>query len=201
MSCDSNKPIVLYRGTTYSEVFRWGIAPFVYKTASAAPALTPLTLTVTGHGAPNGWSVALTDFSTFTDLNASDWPPAPSDYFQATVTDANTLVFNEVDAARLGSFTAAGLVAYMTPVDLTGASASFKVYPFPATTTTPTALFTVAATLDNTAKTITVALSAANTALLVGQQYSYTLVATDASSNVTLLDQGFITPKTLGLGT
>lgn len=202
-NCNSNNTINIYRGTTYSQVYRWGIEPFIYKTISAVPSLTPLTMTVTAHGVPPGWSVAVTDLNTFpSGINASEWPPCSDDYFAATVVDTNTLAFNDVDAARLGSYSAgSGSIGFLTPVNLTGATATFSIYPYPAVTTPPVAALTVNATLDNTGKTITVALTAANTTALTGQKYSYVLVATDSSSNVTVLDQGLIVPQALGTGT
>lgn len=197
--CDSN--IQITQGTTYSQTWRWGVQPIVYKPVSAVVAETPLTVTVTAHGVPDGWPVALTELGGFSKgVNARQWPPTGDDFWQASVVDANTLMFNFLDAARFGTYTSGGLIGYYTPTNLAGSTAAFAVYPYPATDDPPVAVLTIAAVLDNTAKTITATLSPANTALLTAPQYTFVASVTDGSGAVTVLETGLIDTKALGAG-
>lgn len=197
-NCNPTIPLCPFRGATFNEVFQWAVEPLIYKTISAVPALTPLTLTATAHGVPSGWSVALTDFDCA--VNAQNWPPnLRSDFYRATAIDANTLVLNDVDGARSQITETTGTLAYLTPVDLTGGSAVFNIYPYPSTTTSPTPLLGITATLDNTAKTISISISAVQTATLTSTEYSYALIYTDASANVTILSTGTLEPQTIGV--
>lgn len=195
--CDSN--IQITQGATYSQTWRWGVQPIVYKAITAAVALTPLTVTVIAHGVPNGWPVALTDVQTFPKgVNAKQWPPTGDDFKQATVVDVNTLAFNSIDGARLGTYDSGGMIGYYTPTNLAGATAAFAVYPYPAIADPPVAVLTVSAVLDNTAKTITATLTPANTALLTAAQYTFVTSVTDAGAAVTVLETGLIDTKALG---
>src|SRR6185312_10219966 len=117
------------KGTTYILPYRYGSEPIVYKPITAKVSDTPLRLTVPGHGLTDGWPVALTDTG-WPQLSAKTWPPCATDNLRATVVDADTIEFNTIDAKRLtGDYAAGGVLAYLTPVSLAGASASFDVYP------------------------------------------------------------------------
>jgi hypothetical protein len=145
----------------------------------------------------NGWSVALNDFAAPLDpLNSDQWTPDCDDFVQATVVDSGTLAFNKVDAAKLGAYTTGGTVAYYTPVSLAGVTGVFNVYTSPAATSGPqTPFLSVAAVLDNTAKTITATLTPAQTATLTDPSYTFAMIVTDAGGNVTVLAEGSLSVK------
>ena len=190
MSC---KPLRIAQGTTYTQVFRWGVEPLVYKPVSAMVSLTPLTLTATAHGLPANWSVAFANLG-FDELKADEWPPDADDFYEATTVDVDTVSFNEIDAGRLtGTYAAGASLVYMTPAPLAGATASFTVYD-----ASGTLVLTVAAVLDDTAKTISVTISDTQTAALDVGSYTYALTATDSGGIVTLLGTGDIDLFKLG---
>ncbi|GAA0721374.1 hypothetical protein [Dokdonella soli] len=211
MSACTNAPLSVGQGTTFTRVYRWSAPPLIYKPVTAVPSLTPLTLTVTAHGVPNGWPVALTALGGLAALNASNWPPAPSDYLTATVVDTNTLAFTDVDASRVGTYTSGGTIAYLTPVPLTGVTGTLTILqpqgppftltpPFPPALPTP--ILTIAAVVTPAAQTISIMLTAAQTQALASGQYTYTLEVTDSTGAVTLLDQGqllIFTPGVTGI--
>jgi hypothetical protein len=182
MSCTNQLRIA--QGTTFVRPFRWGTEPFVYKAISAKVTGTPLTFTVTGHGLPPNWSVAFANVG-YTELaidGDGTKPPDADDFYEATTVDADTVAFNGIDAGRLtGAYTAGGSLVYMTPVSLAG-SASFTVYD-----AAGTLVLTVAAVLNDTTKTITVTLTAVQTAALAVGSYTYALTATSVSNEVTQL--------------
>lgn len=190
MTC--TKALRIAQGTTYTQVFRWGVEPLVYKPVSALVSLTPLTLTATAHGLPANWSVAFANLG-FDELKADEWPPDADDFYEATTVDVDTVSFNEIDAGRLtGTYAAGASLAYMTPAPLAGASASFTVYD-----ASGTLVLTVAAVLDDTAKTISVTISDTQTAALDVGSYTYALTATSGGV-VTLLGTGDIDLFQLG---
>lgn len=186
----------VYQNATYTLTYRWWTNPIVYKAVTAAPALSPLTLTVTGHGLTDGWPVGINDLAPpLNTINSPDWPPYNYELVPATVIDANTLAFNSIDAALLGNYTSGGTIGYYTPVDLSAVTGVFNIYTYPGVT--PLVPFlTVAATIAGT--TITISLSPAQTLTLVNTQYTYTLVVTDGGGNVTILDQGILYVKVPG---
>lgn len=201
-NCTSPGQISLYQGATYSQTWRWGAAPLVYKSITAVTVQTPLTVTVLAHGVPDGWSVALADLVGLEPLNASQWPPATTDFHSASLIDANTLAFRDIDGNRSGTYSTGGVIAYFTPISLIGASAVFNVYTYPPSSVTglQTPILTANAVVVDAAKTITVTLTSANTATLTASQYSYALVITDASGNVTVLDSGIVATLPIGIG-
>lgn len=182
-----SKPIPLAQGVSLPLTFRWATPPLVYGSISAKLSDTPLAFTVTSHGAPAAWSVAILDTG-FDDIQPDDFPPDEDDFYEATATDANTLTFNELDASRFtGTYAAGGSIAYYTPVDLSGASAELILYDY-----SGTAVLTITATLDNSAKTISAAITAAQSAALDAGTYTYACQATDADDVVFTLDEGEI---------
>jgi hypothetical protein len=197
MTCNSTGPICITRGVSYAESFRYSAQPLVYKTIAAVVEETPLTLTVTAHGVINGWSVAFTDMGGLECLNAKEWPPCADDFHSATVTDVNTLVFNDIDAARLGTYTDGGQIAYYTPVDLASATAQLTVYAFPPTSAAPSPVLTIAGTVDNTAKTVSYALSASQTLGLTGNRYTFAFLLTLSDGSVVILDRGEYEPVSI----
>jgi hypothetical protein len=171
-------------GTTVRFVYRWGAAPLIYVPVTVS-SLTPLQFTATAHGIPDGWSVAIADLASIPQLIAKSWPPTSCDYRQVRVVDANTIEFNTIDAARInGAMAATGKVAYETPTNLASMTGTFTVDGF-VTPFTPV--------FDNTAKTITITISALQSATLTaGQSLSFELLVVDSGLAVTQLDFGQI---------
>jgi hypothetical protein len=178
------------QGTTYIQLYGWGGDPIVYKAVSALVRLIPLTLTVPGHGVPDGYSVAFTNF--MSGLTADEWPPDDDDFYQATAVDADTLAFNSVDGSRFGTYATGGIVAYYTPLSLIGATGTITVkLDGVIVLSTPLAL-------NDATKRITATLTPAQTAALAVGNYTYFVEVVDSGAAVTMLDEGAFTIFTPG---
>lgn len=186
--------LTIQRGSTFSQVMRWGTDPMVYKPISAVVSLAPLRLTVTAHGLPDGWPVAISDIVGMVEANAKHAPPRRGDYVKVKVIDINTLEFNGINATGFAPYVSGGNIQYKTPVDLTGYSANleFRAYPdltLPALFMMSTANARIV--LDNTAKTITLTALAADTIPLVLTNATFDLEMTSAAGVKTKICSGF----------
>lgn len=187
--------LTIVRGSTFQRVLRWGSQPLIYKAVTAVPNTAPLRLTATGHGAPNGWPVAIMNLGGMTEANSLNTPPKMSDYLKTTFIDANTLEFNSINAAAFSPYTSGGQIQYLTPVDLTGYTAKMEFRTRADLSLTPL-LSLVSPTniaLDNTAKTITVTIAAAVTKDLVLNNATFDLELVSPGGVVTKLLSGTAT--------
>jgi hypothetical protein len=165
MACGT-QDITIIKGKTFSRVLRWGALPLVYKAITAITKAGNPVITSTSHGLVNGWPVAIAGIVGMTELNAVGDPPGGADYRQATYVDANTISLNAVNAAGYGTYVSGGYLQYYTPVNLSGFTARLQIRPTLTSTGTPLVSLTEldGIDLDNTAKTITWTLDAADTA-------------------------------------
>lgn len=181
------------KGKTFARVLRWESAPIVYKPISNITQTAPAVVTATGHGIPNGWRVAITCVKGMTQINAATEPPKDKDYHTATVLTADTVEFNDINAACFKPYVSGGYLQYNTPVDLAGYSARMSIKD----KVGGTELFRLDTTntrilLDNTAKTITLTISATDTAALTFKKGVFDLEMESAGGVVTLLLSGDI---------
>lgn len=121
------KDLTIQQGKTFALVLRWETEPIVYKAITAITLTAPARLTVTDHGAPDGWRVAVVSVKGMTEINAANTPPRSTDYTPVTVLDADTVELNEVNAAGFHAYTSGGYLQYNTPVDLTGYTARMAI--------------------------------------------------------------------------
>lgn len=128
MSCEENSTdLCLVRGKTFSMTFRWAAEPYVYKSITGIANTAPVSLTVPGHGMPDGWQFAVSAAEGLTSLNALYDPPVEEDYHTGTVVDADTIEINSVNGMLLDTYTSGGAIQYLTPVDLAGMSARMQI--------------------------------------------------------------------------
>lgn len=176
--------IKIQQGSTFEWVVRWQSRDSVFATITAITKAAPPLITATAHGIPDGWKGAFTNVRGMTELNAENDPPdLTDDYYEFDVTDANTLSPKGVDATGFGTYTSGGIIRYFEPVDLDGYTARMHIRQSLAATTTLLELTTANAriALDNTVKTITLSISATDTAALdfTAGVYSLELVSGD----------------------
>lgn len=186
--------LTIIKGKTFARVLRWEAPPIVYKAITAIQQSAPVRLTVTGHGVPDGWRVAVTCVKGMTQINADNEPPKTKDYHVATVVDANTIEFNDINAACYKPYVSGGYLQYNTPVDLAGFTARMSVKD----KVGGTELFRLDTgngriTINNTAKTIDLTISATDTAALTFKKGVYDLEMVSSGGVVTLLLSGDIT--------
>lgn len=122
------KDIEFIRGSTYALTIRWETPPVKYIEITAISQTAPVRITAPNHGAPDGARGLVTAAGGMREINA----PEPNkvtddDYHQITVIDANTVEFNDVNAASFRAYTSGGYLQYNTPKDVTGFSARMSV--------------------------------------------------------------------------
>jgi len=164
----------IVKGKTLAQVIRWETKPVVRKPITAIDLTTGAPrIEASGHGCPNGWRGFVFGVKGTKELNVDDPDSvASSDYHEVTVIDANHIEFNEINAANFTNYQAGGFFAYNSPKDLTGYSARVKIKDsiggsvLLSTEAADSPKNLITATVDNTAKTITISISAATTAAI-----------------------------------
>jgi hypothetical protein len=185
----------ILKGDTFSPVIRWEKPPYVYKAISAVLARAPLRLTVAGHGLRSDWRAAIVSMLGMTQANAAATPPADEDYRTVTVVDDDTVEFNAVNAAGFSNYTSGGFLQYFTPADMAGYTARMQVKDrvggavLLSLTTENGGI-----ALDNTNHTITLLLTAAQTAAITWKKgvYDLEMVSPDVVPIVTKLYTGMV---------
>lgn len=185
--------LTIHQGKTFQRVVRWEAPPLIYRPISAITQSAPVEITAATHGVPNGWRVAVTAAGGMDEINASSIPPKASDFHKATVIDANTIQLNEVVSSEYDPYTSGGSLVYWTPVTLTGVTARMTIKNRPGGSVLHTMVSPTDIAIDNTNKTISLSISATNTATFAKGSYVYDLEAQESNGVVTLLLAGSIT--------
>lgn len=190
----TTKHLTITKGDTFSAVRRWDDGTFTYKAITAITKAAPARITATSHAVPDGWPVAIVSVLGMTEINAENSPPSDPDYHDATAVDANTIDLNDVNSAGFSTYTSGGYVQYKTPEDLSGYTARMSIKDAVGGTeilslTTENSRIV----LDNTAKTITVTLSATVTAALTARRGVYDLEMVSSGGTVTKVWSGNVT--------
>lgn len=192
MNCAVENDFCVQAGETWHPTIRWGTGTLTSKAISAIAKTTPVQITATAHGVPNGWPVAVVGVEGMIQINAVRYPPQGNDWHYATVPDANTVLLNDVSADSFSTYDEGGHLVYDTPKDLTGCTFALTVYDNPEHSGTPLSTLTSTGgqiTVDDVLKTITPLLQTAGATWTAGY---YKLLATEASGVVTELMRGVI---------
>jgi len=168
MNC-ATQDFTIVKGKTFSRVLRWESQPLIYKVITAITKAAPAVVTATGHGAPDGWRVAVVSVQGMREINAKvpgkGQPPVASEFHKAKVLTANTIELNDVNSLEFSVYTSGGALLYFTPVSLAGATARLQIR---ATETATAILLDLVSptniVVDDTAKTITITITATVTA-------------------------------------
>lgn len=198
--------ITISKGHTYSTVLRWGSNPIVRKSITNFTDLNGTAhLEIPGHGLLDGWPCAVTDCKGRIEINAADPNKVrESEYYAATVVDADTIELNEVNAAGFKPHVAnTGVIQYNTPVDLTGITIKVRLWTKQGGTllasnqVADTPLDVVDTTIDLAKRTITIKFPVEATELLSGKTGWYDIEAHSAgvSPTVTQLAEGAFSVK------
>lgn len=190
MTAPSKLNLTIYQGSTFSEVLRWESPTKVYKTITSITQAAPVVVTSAIHGIPNGWRVKLTNVVGMKEINSIDT------YRKATVLSADTIELNEINAVGYTAYTSGGILEYNLPVDLAGYTARMQIrskledVAFLLELTTANGGIEI----NNTTKTITLIISATNTALITWLTGVYSLELISGTTVSTLIN-GNITVK------
>ena len=169
------KDLSLVQGKTFSLVLRWETEPIVYKTITAIQQTAPARLTVTGHAIPDGWRCAVTNVKGMTEINAEANALRDKDYNPITVIDANTVEINAINAAGFRAYTSGGVLQFNTPVDLTGYTARMDIKDKVGGTVLKSLVSPTDITLNTATSTITLTISATDTAAFTWKKGVYDL--------------------------
>ncbi len=190
----TTKDLTIQQGKTFSLALRWETEPVVYKAITAIQQTAPVRLTVTGHGIPDGWRAAITNVKGMTEINAIANSVKDKDYNPVTVVDANTLEINAINASGFKAYVSGGYLQYNTPVDLTGFSARMSIKDKVGGTDLLTLTPANSRIVINTGlKTITLTISATDTAALTWTKGVYELEMVSGAGVVTSLLTGKVT--------
>lgn len=187
------KDLEFKRGKTYLHEVRVEEKPIVYKAITGIDCKAPIRLKVVAHGLINGWPAAVTNVKGTTEINAEANNVKESDYHPATVVDVDHIEFNDVNAAGFKQYVSGGVLQYNTPTDLTGCSARLVIRD----KVGGTELFRLddqngRIVLNNTSKTVTLNVSASDTALMTFKKGVYELELENPAGEVFLVMSGAV---------
>lgn len=190
----ASKDIVIAQGKTYSQVLRWEAPPIIYRPITAIVQGAPARITCPSHTIPQGWRAAVVSVKGMTQINALNTPPKDKDYHSVTVIDADTVELNDVNASEYKPYQSGGYLQFNTPVDLAAYTARMSIKD----KVGGSELLRLDTTngriaLDNVAKTITLTISAEDTAALTFRKGSYDLELVSPTGVVTALLAGVAT--------
>lgn len=170
MASPTKLNLKVYQGGTFREVLRWESATKVYAPITMISKTAPMVVTATGHGVPQGWRVRVTGALGMKEVNMVD--PVI-----ATSVTQDTITFNSINALNYTTYTGGGVLEYNQPVDLTGFTARMQIRAKLEDTTVIKELTSENGliVIDNTTKTITLNISASDTAAFTFQTAVYSL--------------------------
>ena len=169
------KDVLISKGKTFSLIVRWETEPIIRKAITAVSLVSGAPrLTVTSHGAPDGWRgmpYAVEGMKQLNDIG----------YQSMTVIDANTIEFNSVtpvdDNGRVWpAYTSGGFLMFYTPQSLSGYTARIDIKDkiggtvWASSEVADTPYDIINAVVDDATKTITLTIDAADTALLTAKK-------------------------------
>lgn len=160
----------IYQGSTFSETLRWESATKVYIPITGISKTAPMVVTAPAHGVPAGWRVKLVGVQGMKEANTSD-------YIFVTGVTTDTLTFNKINALGYTTYTTGGVVEYNQPVDMTGFTARMQIRQKLEDTNVIKELTTEngGITINNTNRTLTLTISATDTAAFTFQTAVYSL--------------------------
>lgn len=179
----------VYQGSTFLQTLRWESSTKVYTPITSITKSAPVIITAAGHQVPVGWRARVTNVTGMKEINCSE-----DEYYTVTGTTTDTVTLNSINSVGYTTYTSGGILEYNQPVDLTGYTARMHIREKLESTSIITQLTTEnnRIILDNTYKTITLKIEAADTALLNFTQAVYNLELVSASGLVTSLTTGNI---------
>ena len=114
-------------GTTHTEVIRWASDVVAYKAINGITKTAPPSVTCVAHGLKTGWPVAVESAEGMVQINALNTPPRDSDMHAVTVTGADALTLDGVNAIGYGTYTSGGALRFYVPKSMAAATAQMDV--------------------------------------------------------------------------
>lgn len=187
------KDLSITQGKTFTLVLRWETEPCVYRAISNIQLSAPVRMTVDTVGLPDGWRCAVTNVKGMTEVNAEANNLRDKDFNPVTVIDATTLEINAINAAGFKDYVSGGILQHNTPVSLVGYTARMAIKDKVGGTTLLTLTTENSGiALDSTKHTITLTVSATDTAALTWKSGKYDLELVSPTGVVTALISGAV---------
>lgn len=185
------KDLEFKQGKTYLHEIRVEEKPVIYKNITGIANTAPVRLTVPAHGLVNNWPAAVTNVKGMVEINAEANNLKESDYHPTTVVSPDAIEFNDINAAGFKKYVSGGVLQYNTPTDLAGCLARLVIRD----KVGGTELFRLddkngRIMLNNTSKTVTLKVSASDTALMSFKKGVYELELETPAGEVLLVMTG-----------
>jgi hypothetical protein len=173
----------IYQGSTFTETLRWESETKMYAPISNITQAAPCVITTaSSHTVPLNWRVRVTGVSGMKDINNI----ADDAYYLVTGKTSNTLTLNQVNSANYTAYTSGGILSWNMPVPLTGYTALMQIRETRESSTVIAELSTAnnRIFIDPINYTITMRLSATDTAPFDFDSAVYSMELTDTQNNV-----------------
>jgi hypothetical protein len=184
--------ITIKQGSTFALTLKYGQPQFTVKAITGITKSGQAVVTATGHGLTIDWPVWVVGVAGMDQLNhtADELRQACAAYYGYYV-DANSLRL-DVDTTRFGTYTSGGEVLYHPPVNLTGYTARMQIRETVESTATLHSMTTEdgGITLGGAAGTITLLISATDTAAFTFESGVYDLELVAGDGTVTTVIEG-----------
>ena len=160
----------VYQGSTFNEVLRWESATKVYAPIAGITQQAPMVIQAIAHGIPVGWRAKVTNVGGMKEANMTD-------YEVVTGVTTDTVTFNSINAIAYNAYTSGGVIEYNQPNSLAGYTARLQIREKITSTTAIKELTTEngGIVIDNGTKTITVNMSATDTAAFTFKTAVYSM--------------------------
>lgn len=178
----------IYQGSTFNEVLRWESYTKVYVPITGITKTGPVVIQTAGHTIPVGWRVKIYGVVGMKEINDTD------NYVIVSEKTTTDITINEINAVGYSTYTSGGTIEYNQPKSLSSKTARMQIRSKLSSTTILDELTTEngGITLNDTTKTITLNISATDTALYTFKTGVYSLEIIDGQ-DVTQLVNGSIT--------
>jgi hypothetical protein len=181
--------LTVRQGETFLRVIRWETPPFIYKAITAITKAGPVVVTAVAHGLKSGWRAAVVSVVGMDEINADHSPPRDHNFHQVTVLSVDTVEINDINSADFDTYVSGGYLQFYTPVNMTGFTARMTIKD----KIGGTVLDTLVPTIDAVNNTITLTISAVDTALFTWKKGVYDLEMVSAGGVVTTIFAGSVT--------
>ncbi len=172
----------IYQGSTFNETLRWESPTKVYVPITSIFRTAPMTITAAGHNMLVGWRGKISNVVGMTEANNLD-------YIVASSITTDTVTFNSVNAVGFKDYVSGGILEYNQPVSLSGYTARMQIRAKINDATVIDELTTEngGIIINDSTKTITILISAADTAAYTFKSAVYSLEMVNGTSVTPLI--------------
>ena len=192
MATPAKVNLVIYQGSTFSEILRWESSRQVYKPITGITNAAPVIITAPLHSVPDGWRVRFTNVLGMKEINS-----AADTYSTAVLKTENTIEINATNSIAYTPYASGGILEYNEPIDLSGYTARMQIRNKLSDTTYLLDMTTENGRiiLNNSVKTIELKITATDTTAITWTSGVYSLELVSAGGVVSTLMNGTVTVK------